>query len=196
MDKPLDQSNQRQKYLKKGLWIAIITILAILLLWGLRSILNRPLDASQLLTGTVQRGPIENSITASGLVKPSSELTLTSPLNTRIETVFMNNGTIVQPDDIILALDTEFAELEYQQLEEELNLKDNNVVRLKLELEKNIREIELDDRIKDLQVQNFEALLSDAQRLLEIGGSTQEEVEKARQNLAISRLEKQKLENE
>jgi len=196
MDKPLDQSNQRQKYLKKGLWIASITILAILLLWGLRSILNRPLDASQLLTGTVQRGPIENSITASGLVKPSSELTLTSPLNTRIETVFMKNGTIVQPLDVILALDTEFAELEYQQLEEELNLKDNNVVRLKLELEKNIRDIELDDRIKDLQVQNFEALLSDAQRLLEIGGSTQEEVEKARQNLAIARLEKQKLENE
>src|SRR5690606_1485537 len=81
-------------------------------------------------------------------------------------------------------------------LEEELNLKDNNVVRLKLELEKNIRDIELDDRIKDLQVQNFEALLSDAQRLLEIGGSTQEEVEKARQNLAIARLEKHKLENE
>lgn len=196
MDKPLDQSNQRQKFLKKGLIAAGILILAILVLWGLRTLLNRPLDASKLITGTVQFGPIENSITASGQVKPSSELTLTSPLNTRIETVLLKNGAVVQPDDVILALDTEFAELEYQQLKDELELKDNNVVRLKLELEKNIRDIELDDRIKDLQVRNFEALLADAQRLLEIGGSTQEEVEKARQNLAIARLEKQKLENE
>ncbi len=196
MDKPLEQTYHRRKTLIKVL-IAIGTITFIVLaFWGTRSLLNRPVGLSQLITGTAQYGPIENSITASGLVKPSSELTLISPLNTRIEQVLLINGTRVEPGETILLLETEFAELDYRQLNNELELKQNNVTRLKLELEKNIRDIELDDRIKDLQVQNFEALLSDAQRLLKIGGSTQEEVEKARQNLAIARLEKEKLVNE
>ena len=196
MDKPLEQTYHRRKTLIKVL-IAIGTITFIVLaFWGTRSLLNRPVDLSHLITGTAQYGPIENSITASGLVKPSSELTLISPLNTRIEQVLLINGTRVEPGETILLLETEFAELDYRQLNNELELKQNNVTRLKLELEKNIRDIELDDRIKDLQVQNFEALLSDAQRLLKIGGSTQEEVEKARQNLAIARLEKEKLVNE
>lgn len=196
MDKPLEQTYHRRKTLIKVL-IAIATITFIVLVFrGTRSLLNRPVDLSQLITGTAQYGPIENSITASGLVKPSSELTLISPFNTRIEQVLLINGTRVEPGEIILLLETEFAELDYRQLNNELELKQNNVTRLKLELEKNIRDIELDDRIKDLQVQNFEALLSDAQRLLKIGGSTQEEVEKARQNLAIARLEKEKLVNE
>lgn len=144
----------------------------------------------------VDYGRLENSITAGGVVKPLSVLTLTSPLNTRIQANKKENGSFVKPGETIMTLDTEFAELELDRLEDELDLKDNNVVRMKLELEKNIRDIELDDKVKDLQVKNLEALLADAKRLLEIGGATQEEVDKAGQNLAIARLEKKKLENE
>src|SRR5699024_6929563 len=196
MDKPLESSHRRKKTLRLILTALLITGLLVLAHREFGKLASRPLEISRLLTGTAQSGSIENSITASGRVKPMSELTLTSPLNTRIKTIFLKNGTIVQPGETILDLDTEFAALEYEQLQDELELKDNNVIRMKLELEKNIRDIELDDRIKDLQVSNLQSLLADEERLLKIGGTTQEEVDKARQNLAIARFEKQKLENE
>lgn len=196
MDKPLESSHRRKKTLRLILTALLITGLLVLAYREFGKLASRPLEISRLLTGTAQSGSIENSITASGRVKPMSELTLTSPLNTRIKTIFLKNGTVVQPGETILDLDTEFAALEYEQLQDELELKDNNVIRMKLELEKNIRDIELDDRIKDLQVSNFQSLLADEERLLKIGGTTQEEVDKARQNLAIARFEKQKLENE
>lgn len=196
MDKPLESSHRRKKTLRLILTALLITGLLVLAHREFGKLASRPLEISRLLTGTAQSGSIENSITAAGRVKPMSELTLTSPLNTRIKTIFLKNGTVVQPGEIILDLDTEFAALEYEQLQDELELKDNNVIRMKLELEKNIRDIELDDRIKDLQVSNFQSLLADEERLLKIGGTTQEEVDKARQNLAIARFEKQKLENE
>lgn len=180
---------------KAGLYL--LGILSLLFtIWGIRQLLNRPVDTTKIIQGMVDYGRLENSITAGGVVKPLSVLTLTSPLNTRIQANKKENGSFVKPGETIMTLDTEFAELELDRLEDELDLKDNNVVRMKLELEKNIRDIELDDKVKDLQVKNLEALLADAKRLLEIGGATQEEVDKAGQNLAIARLEKKKLENE
>src|SRR5690606_33498411 len=196
MDKELTKSYRYRKWFTKGLWSLSGLLGVFLALWGFNTLIHKPLEASKLITATVQNGLIENAITASGVVKPSSELTLTSPMNTRIERLLVQRGAIVRPGEKLMLLDTEFAKLEYQQLEDELRLKKNNVTRMKLELEKNLREIELEDQIMDLEVQNLEALLTDVLRLLQIGGTTQEEVDKARQNLEIARLQKQKLENE
>lgn len=165
-------------------------------LWLFRQLLTPGLKRSELIVGEVREGEMENTVSATGTVEPSSEIVLISPLSAKIRQMVTENGTQVNSGDPILILDTEYSELEYQRLKDELKLKDNNVVRLKLELEKNIRDIELDDQVKDLQVKNFEALLADAKRLQAIGGVTQEEVDKARQNLAIALLEKKKLENE
>ncbi len=196
MDKELNRIYRYRRGVIKGLWILSGIVVLGLVYWVFQTLIDQPLDVSKLATGTVRTGPIENSITASGIVKPSSELTITSPLNTRIERVLVRQGALVHPGEKLMVLNTEFAKLEFQQLEDELKLKKNNVTRMKLELEKNIRDIEIEDQIKDLEVKNYDALLTDARRLLQIGGTTQEEVDKARQNLAIARLQKQKLENE
>lgn len=165
-------------------------------MWLFRQVLTPGVKRNELIVGEVREGEMENTVSANGTVEPSSEIVLVSPLSAKIRKIVTENGTQVKSGDPILILDTEYSELEYQRLKDELKLKDNNVVRLKLELEKNIRDIELDDQVKDLQVKNFEALLADARRLQTIGGMTQEEVDKARQNLAIALLEKKKLENE
>ena len=196
MDRQIDVSVQRKRTGKRLLYL-ILTICGILLaIIGVRKLLNRPLKLSDLITATVKQGDIENTISATGFIKPSSEVLLTSPISARIQSVHLEKGASVEIGTPILQLDTEFANLQYQRLRDESRLKTNNVTRLKLTLEKNIRDIELDDSIKNMQVQNYMALLTDAKRLKEIGGATEEEVEQASQNLKIAQLEKQKLENE
>jgi HlyD family secretion protein len=196
MDKEINRSTIKSRQRKRSLYMAGGIFLLLGAIWFFRQMLTPSVKRSDLIVGEVREGEMENTVSANGTVEPSSELVLVSPLSAKIRQIITENGSQVKSGDPILILDTEYSELEYQRLKEELKLKDNNVVRLKLELEKNIRDIELDDQVKDLQVKNFEALLSDARRLQTIGGMTQEEVDKARQNLNIALLEKKKLENE
>lgn len=196
MDKEINRSTIKGRQRKRGLYIAGAIVLLFGLGWIFRQLLAPTVKRSDLIVGEVKAGEMENTVSANGTVEPSSEIVLVSPLSAKIRQVVTENGTQVKTGDAILVLDTEYSELEFQRLQDELKLKDNNVVRLKLELEKNIRDIELDDQVKNLQVKNFEALLADAKRLKAIGGMTQEEVDKANQNLNIALLEKKKLENE
>lgn len=196
MDKEISRDKLKTRKRKRGLYILGGVVAFLGVIWFLRGVLTPTVKRSELIVGEVREGEMENTVSANGTVEPSSEIVLVSPLSAKIRQVVTENGRQVKSGDPILILDTEYSELEFQRLKDELKLKDNNVVRLKLELEKNIRDIELDDQVKDLQVKNFEALLADAKRLQAIGGMTQEEVDKARQNLAIALLEKKKLENE
>jgi len=196
MDRQIQPKTQRSRKAKP--WIYGLIVIAILAaaLFGLRKIITRPAQLKDLALATVQKGDMENTISASGLVKPSSEILLTSPIATRIKKVVLENGSTVKEGDTIMELDTEFAQLEYSKLQDQLKLAENNVTRLRLNLEKDLRDIGLDDQIKNLEVQSLEAQLKDAERLEQIGGATKEEVEQALQNLKIARLQKQKLENE
>ncbi len=196
MDKEISRDRLKGRQRKRGLYIVGGVVALLGAFWLLKGVLTPTVKRNSLIVGEVREGEMENTVSANGTVEPSSEIVLVSPLTAKIRRVVTENGNPVKVGDPILILDTEYSELEYERLKDELKLKDNNVVRLKLELEKNIRDIELDDEVKELQVKNFEALLADAKRLQAIGGMTQEEVDKARQNLNIALLEKKKLENE
>lgn len=82
--------------------------------------------------------------------------------------------------------------LEYKRLEDELRLKDNNVQKLRLELEKNLQQIKLENEIKNLQVKNFEASVNRMQRLYEIGGATKEALNQSQQDLEDCQVRKGK----
>lgn len=196
MDKQLSNKTKNSRRGKTIFTILLIAGVIAASLWGVRKLLNKPKDLTTFATAVVTTGSLENTISANGLIKPSSELVLTSPISTRIKAVKKENGETVNSGQVIMTLDTEFAQLEYQRLQDEVKLQENNVNRLQLQLQKNIRDIELDDEIQNLRVQNLTALLSDARRLNEIGGATKEEVEQAEQSVNIARLEKKKLENE
>jgi HlyD family secretion protein len=93
-------------------------------------------------------------------------------------------------------LDEEFIKLEYEGLQDQLELKKNNITRLRLEYDKNLNDLDYQDQIMALKVSNLEANLSDAKRLAKVGGATEEEVKKADLNLKIAKLEKKQLEND
>ncbi|ADQ18042.1 efflux RND transporter periplasmic adaptor subunit [Leadbetterella byssophila] len=192
MDKAITQNRKPSRYIK---YLGAL-ILVFGAYWVLRQSLLPTVKRTDLVFGEVKSGGMVNTISATGLVEPSTEIVLISPLATKVKQILKDNGSEVKVGDPILLLDTQFADMEFRRLTDELSLKENNVLRLRLELEKNIREIELDDQVKDLQVKNLEAQVKDALRLKSIGGMTQEEVDQARQNLAIALLEKKKLENE
>lgn len=196
MDRPV--SSEKQQKAKRGKLSRAILIILVLAaaVWGLRKVLTRSIEKGDFITATVNRGDIENTITATGLVIPAFEEQVNSPIATQIKEVFLISGSEVQPGDKVLELNQSFIKLEYESVADRLELRRNNITKLKLEFDKNINDLDYDSQIQGLQIEGLKASLQDAKRLNQIGGATDEEVERAQLSLEIAELQKRKLENE
>lgn len=196
MDRELnikERSRRRgRRALQAGLWIAVLAGLWL----GLRSLLHRRAEAGRFYTAIVERGELEHRLSASGLVLPASERDINAPVSTEIKEVHLSAGALVQAGDLILELDQEYTRLEYERLADELELRRNNVEKLKLQYDKDLRELDYRNQIKGLELEELQAQVKAQQRLRNVGGAAEEAVEKAELQLKISTLEKRMLENE
>lgn len=196
MDKPISNSELKKGRLKKWSKLALIPVTLIFLFVIFRFLLSSSAKLDDFRIASVEYGEMENSISASGLVLPSYEIIVNSPISADISAVHYRNGDRVKKGDVIMELDAISTKLDYEKLKDELELKKNNVSLLKLQYDKNLLDLEADDTIKGLQVQNLTSLLRDEQKLQIIGGSSDENLEQAKMRLEIAKWEKKKLEND
>lgn len=196
MDRQLTNKEQAKGRYKKWIYIIGGALLLIALVYGFRSVLEKKVNESDFFMATVERGDVTNTISASGLVIPAFEREINAPVATEIKNVSLSTGAEVQKGDLILELDQEYTQLEYDQLKDELDLRKNNIEKLKLQFDKDLRDLDYRDQIKALQVDELKAQVADQKRLLNIGGGTAEELEQAELQLKVAKLEKKMLENE
>ncbi len=196
MDKVIEEEVTSKKKRKTTVIIVVIVVLLVAALLMLRSSLSASLKKSIITTAVVERGDIENTITASGEVLPEFEETVTSPINASVQKVIIDAGSKVKPGESILTLDKSAAETEYEKLKFQLASKENDIKKLKLQLDKSFYDIKSSNDIKQLRINSFEADVENAKRLFKAGGGTKESIEQAELNLKVARLEKQQLENE
>jgi HlyD family secretion protein len=196
MDRPISNDKKRSRQVKGIVRILIIAAVLIGGVFLLRGLLTKELEQQDFQTATIERGPIEQTITASGIVVPAFEQQIVAPIAAAIKMVQGNSGDQVERGDTLLQLDDEYIRLQYESLRDQLELKKNNITRLRYEYDKNIRDLDYESQIKALQISSFEAQLADTKRLAKIGSATPEEVDRAQLQLDIAKLEKQKLDNE
>ena len=196
MDRELsDKVLQQQRY-QNILWTIVIIGAILAGLYFFRSSLSTSLSATKFRTAVAETGNIENTITATGEVLPEFEQVITSSIQAEVQEVLISVGSRVKPNQPILALNKEFALLTKQKLDDGLSLKKNSIVQLKLQLDKNLYDLKINNEIKGLRINGLKADLEDAKRLVTIGGGTAEAMEKVKLNLEIAQLEKKQLEND
>ena len=196
MDKVISQSYINAKRNKSILIITAIVIALAASIWLLRSSIKSSIKATEFTTGVVDKGNVENTINASGEILPEFEGIITSPINASIQGVTIDIGSPVKSGQSILTLDKSASQTEYEKSKFELESKNNDVKKLKLQLDKSFYDIKSNNDIKQLRINSLEADVENARRLFKAGGGTREDIEKAEQNLKVARLEKQQLENE
>ncbi|MEM8523542.1 MAG: HlyD family efflux transporter periplasmic adaptor subunit [Bacteroidota bacterium] len=196
MDQVIDNSLQRKNRLKQIGRILLIVAVLVAGFFLLRNVLKTTVDTSKFRTAKVELGMMENAITATGLVVPTFEQQVNAAVNSEIKSVYLTSGAEVKQGDLILELDEEFTQLEFESLKDEVELRKNNITKLRLEYDKNLKELDYENQIKTLELSSLQAQLSDKKRLKDIGGATQEEVEQAELTLKIAQLEQKKLKNE
>jgi HlyD family secretion protein len=175
-----------------GAVIGLLVLLTVLLRAGLRTSLKK----SALTVAVVERGEIENTLSATGEVFPEFEEVITSPINASIMKVSLDAGSEVKAGQSILTLDKTASVIADEKLTFQLESKRNSIRKLKLELDKSYYDIQSNNNIKQLRINSLEASVENAKRLFNAGGGTREDIEQAELNLKVALLEKQQLENE
>lgn len=196
MDREISQAERSKGSFRKLLPLLGIFLILVISYLGFRKVLSKTADRSDIRIATVERGDMQATLSAAGTVIAASERVINAPVATEIQEVLLRTGATVKPGDLILKLDQEYTALEYEKLQDELSLKKNNIDKLELQYDKDLRDLDFEDQIKALQLSELEAQLTDQKRLLQVGGATAEEVEAADLQLKIARLEKSKLANE
>jgi HlyD family secretion protein len=196
MDRALPPDVVRQAQHKKWSWAVAGVLILVLSVWALRRTFFNTVRRADIRTAVVERGMVENTLLASGEVRPASEQLIVSPITAVLERVYLNEGATVAAGAMIVELDKSVPLNDLAKQKDQLLLKRNGIVKLKLELDKSYYDLLLSDSIKLFRINALRADLESARRLLRAGGGTREAVEKVQNDLEIALLEKKQLEND
>ena len=196
MDRNIEQQVLSGKKRKTMLYVLSGVILMVVVIFVIRYSLGSTLRQSEITTAVVSRGNIENTINASGEVLPEFEEVISSPIAASVQKVLLDAGSGIVAGQSILMLDKSAAQMEYEKLKFQLESKQNDIRKIKLDLDKSFYDIKSNNNIKQLRINSLKASVENAKRLLKAGGGTREDVEQAELNLKVAQLEKQQLENE
>ncbi|UCD63114.1 MAG: HlyD family efflux transporter periplasmic adaptor subunit [Candidatus Zixiibacteriota bacterium] len=176
--------------------MAGIAAVILVLLFGtcaLRSIITPTVDGSRISTSIAELGSVEATVSASGVVVPEFEQLITSPVSSTIEQVFIRPGDTVKTGEQILRLNKELLDISLKKLQDELEIQKNKKEQLTLKLERTEIELKSAYEIKDLQTKFVQSQYDRVKHLYDIGGATEEDLDRAALNVQIARSELQQL---
>ncbi|MGY0038283.1 hypothetical protein [Pedobacter sp. NJ-S-72] len=127
---------------KKMILISIICLTAVVAgIWIIRTYFKPSLTKAEFTTAIAEKGNIENTINATGEILPEFEEVLTSPINASIRNVIMDAGNKITAGQSILTLDKSAAQTDFDKLKFQIESKENEIRKLKLDLEKSFYDI-------------------------------------------------------
>ncbi len=194
MDRPLTPEFLKRQNARRGLKIGGAALAVIVSLMMISGWLHPVMHRNRIRTAKVEVGPIEATITASGTVAPEFELALSSPIDTRVLKALKKPGAVLTPGEAILELDLSGAQLEFDKLNDQMTLKQNQQAQLKIDLDKTLNDLQTQLRIKKLRLEFLRSKSEQQQQLFAIGGSSKEQLRQSKLEEEIAALELTQLE--
>ena len=194
MDKEIAPEIIRKNRIKK-ISRGIIILITFVILLSLFSYVVKPtIRRSRIRTSIAEIGSITGSLSASGVIIPEYEQVITSPFESKIDSVFHKAGDKIMLGEPILKLNNEFTMLSYENLLDEFELSKNRKKQLQLNIERNLIDLNTQLEIMRLQVRSFETKLSAQELIYQSGGGAKAKYDQAKLDLDISLLQQEQLE--
>jgi len=187
MDREISVRERRGRVVRRTVWGAIGVAVAGILLVYAADRLRPSLRRTAIRVGTVTRGELEATLSASGTVMPASERTIASPVDGRVERVLRRTGDSVDKGSEILELDIAATRLQLQRLEERLAQNRNDRIQRELELEEKLADLRSRIETQKLDLQMARYRLGQTETLHGEGLVSEEVYKEAR--VAVSKAE-------
>lgn len=191
---PIEEIRRRRRklWLRLGVITAsIITILIMIIL------LSRPqVSRDDIKIAIVDRGDIEPSVAASGIVVPSTEEMVICPINSQILEVLHHSGDAVEAGTPLLRLNTQNAQDEYQKSFDQLQMQHSQLERLKINNRTYLDDLNMKVKVTSMELDRLEAELRNEQYLDSLGSGTHDKVKEAQFSCHTKRLQLEQLQQQ
>jgi HlyD family secretion protein len=150
MDREIDPVFHKKQIIRRVMIsILLVSAAAAILIWG-PAWIKPSISRARIRTARVESGQIEATITASGTVVPEFEQVLSSPLDTRVVKILKRPGDVLAKGEPILELDVSAAVLALEKVAQQIELKQNQQAKVKLDLESTLSNLQSQWEIKSL----------------------------------------------
>jgi HlyD family secretion protein len=168
-----------------------IAVVGILLIFGIYIVIRFYFSSAhvpgEFKTAVVDRGPVVFSQQAKGIVAPGNEVVLLSPAGSIITRIVKGAGSRVKAGEIILILDPKIIEGNIESMEDQLEMKRNDLLKNHLNARSTTIDLDYNVEVKKLRIASLKSELTDQEQLLEVGGISPAQFEKTKQEMKILR---------
>lgn len=180
MDKIIDIKERQRQGRKRLLRIAaIVCVAAVVIIATVAALGGAGVSRSDLIITEARRGPFEITVAATGRVEPAFEEIVSSPIASRILAVYARPGDSVRAGMSLLELDLRQTEAQYKNLRDAHQIKVNELKQLRLTNRSVLTDLEMQTRVKEMEVNTLAIDVQNERRLDSIGSGTGERVRKA-----------------
>jgi HlyD family secretion protein len=196
VDRPIDPAFERQRRTRRIATVAVGLALAAAALVWLPGLVSPSVSRAGVRLATVDEGPIESVVSATGTVVPQVEQVISSPVDARVLRILKAAGATLRRGDALVELDVSEARLEVESLAQDLAIKENAQSRTRLTLEKSL--IELDSRadVKALQLASLRSQLERDRKLSAEGLLSLEQLKTSELAVTQAEIELREIERE
>lgn len=179
MDREISLKERKKRKIKLTLKI-VLPILAIAVILFFVLLNMRPsIKRENISFVTVDRGTVEASADASGKVVPAYEMTIISPITTKILEIYCHEGDIVEPGQSLLKLDLVSEETQLQNLSDQRMMKSYDKEQTILASRTYLTNLEMQIKAKEMSVARLKTEMSNERHLDSIGSGTGDKVREA-----------------
>lgn len=179
MDKEIDKTQLRKERRKKLLiWACVATVTIAGAAWAL-SCMAPSVPERDLNIGTVDEGPLEITVAATGRVVPAHEEIINSPVETRILKVYAQPGDTVKAGTPLLQLDLEQETATLGKLQDARTKEQQNLRQLELANRTALSDLEMQIKVSEMNVNRLRIEVANERHLDSIGSGTGDRVRQA-----------------
>ena len=194
VDREIDPRARRNALIKRSLLAAAIIAAAWFVVgWG-AGFLRPSVKRSAIRTAVVDEGPVDATLSATGVVVPEIEQAVSSPVDARLLHIVRRAGAAVKKGDPIVELDVNASVLAVETLGQDLALMANRQARAKLALENTLSELDAQLEVKRLQLESARLEHTRNGQLFEKGLTSSEDLRKSEVAERQAGIELQRLE--
>jgi HlyD family secretion protein len=193
VDKPFDPSYRRKmlsRRIMKGSIAAFILIFSIISGF---SALRPSVKRSQILIAKVEKGDVQETATASGVVIPEYEQVMASPITTTVRKVLRQPGDILAPGDSLLALDIDARLLERERLDEQIRLKRKQKEKTAVDLDIELNDLESQYKSRAIRLDATAEQHAQNKKLYDLGGNSRSQFKESEMEVEIARIEVERI---
>lgn len=189
MDRAVSKATLLKRKIKATLVIVIATLTLVAVQFGFRQFITPYLVEGKFETSIVQYGSMSETISCTGKIELDNHFIILSPASTVLEKIITSPGQVVKEGDTLLILDEAPIQKEVEAMILELKSLENDQLKNRLNTEKEKIELEFDLKKIQIDIAQKKTLLLDQENLLTVGGTSTAKVNEARQALELAKHE-------